>query len=450
RATCEAAGRLISSLLNQLTTALELRQQADMRARRLAILADVSHTVTESLDLLRVLDAVVQAVPRVMPAKAAAVALLDDDGHALRIRAGYGLSEEFMQVRFVPGKGLLGHVVVTGEVINAPDMLAEPRNAYAEHDRRAGLRALVAVPLRDGDRLIGVVAAFHDQPHSFTGGDQQVLEALANYAATAVRNARLYARVTQAYRELGVATRRLHDVQERLFHSDRLAMLGRLAGDTAHEMKNTLGGIIGAASTVRDQLEQLSDDDIRELVAAIAEEGWRLRDTIEAVRGYSKPGHYGGGAHSLAETIADAVRLLRFDHALMDLPFETTCPADLRFVGDRDRVKQVLINLLRNAVEALREVTNREPRIEVSGEAAGEMVRIKVSDNGVGIPAERIERIWEPFYTTKGVAGTGIGLDTVRQIVRAQGGEVEVTSEPGVGTTFTILLPRVREDEDEA
>ncbi len=441
REVCQAAASLIASLLDQVIVAVENRRRAELRALRLSLLAEVGHAATGALDLQKVLETIVQVVPRVMSVKAAAVLLPDAEREWLRVRASMGLGEEFQQAKFKVGRGLLGHVAYTGEPINAPDMWADTRNAYLDLDQREGLRAVLATPLRDGEEVIGVIGAYADAPHSFTGGDEQMLETLADYAATAVRNARLYERMTHAYRELGITTRRLREAQEKLFHSDRLALLGRWAGDTAHEMKNTLGGIIGAASTVRDQLDQLGDEEVRELLAAIADEGWRLRDTIEEIRSFSKPKHFGGGTHGALETVRDVLRLLRFEPFFQDAEVALSGPDGAAFVGDRDRVKQVLVNLLRNASEAFEGLTDRQPCIAVAVETTGEQVLIQVRDNGVGIPAERIDRIWEPFYTTKGRAGTGLGLDTVRQIVREQGGDVSVESEPGVGTTFTVALP---------
>jgi len=446
RDECQAAASVIGALLSRIVAAMALRERARLRARRMKVLSEVGHTVVSSLDTLHILETVVDVIPRILHVKAVVVALYDERREALRIRASRGVSDEFLSVRFEPGRGLIGTVASTGRAMNVPDMLVDPRNAYVEHDRREGLRALLAAPLLDGEQVIGVVGGFAGEPHSFTGGDEQMLSSLADYAATALRNARLYEQLNRAYRELGAATRRLQDTQEQLFHSDRLATLGRLAGDAAHELKNTLGGIIGAASTVRDQYGQLTEDEVRELLAAIAEEGWRLRDTIEAVRGYSKPSNGDVGPASLRQTIEESVRLLRFDRSLSQLPIEVECDPGIKFEGDRDRLKQVLINLLRNAVEAFEGVTDRQPRIRVVGDACGGRAVVRVEDNGVGIPADRIERIWEPFFTTKGAAGTGLGLDNVRQIVRAQGGEIEVASEAGVGTAFTLRLPLADEE----
>ncbi len=401
REVCQAAALVIGALLSRIVDAMQLRERARLRARRLKVLSEVGHTVASSLDTLRILDTVVDVIPRILNVKAVVVALFDERREQLRIRAARGVSDEFLTVRFEPGRGLLGTVASTGRPLNVPDMLVDPRNAYVDHDRREGLRALLAAPLLDGDQVLGVIGGFAGEPHSFSGGDEQMLSSLADYAATALRNARLYEQLNRAYRELGVATRRLQDTQEQLFHNDRLATLGLMAGGAAHELKNTLGGIIGAASTVRDQYDELSEDEVREQLAAIAEEGWRLRDTIESVRGYSKPSSGGVGPANLRQTIEESVRLLRFDRSLSQMPIEVDCDEAVAFEGDRDRTKQVLINLLRNAVEAFEGVTDRAPRIRIAGETGDGWAVVRVEDNGVGIPPERIDRIWEPFFTTK-------------------------------------------------
>ena len=440
RDVCYAAGSLIASLLAQIVSAVEHRRSAELQALRIGVLARVGRIVTDSLDLERVMDAVVEAVPQVMDARACLLSVVDDDG-VLRARAATGLGEECVGLEYRPGEGLAGLVLATGEPVNAPDLLNDPRSRNRNMYRREGLRSQLSVPLRDGDAVIGVVSVLRETAQPFGDDDLQVLANFADYTAAALRNAQLYRRMRQAYRELGVATRRLREAQDQVLHSDRLAEVGRLAGGAAHEMKNTLGGIIGAAATVRDQLDSMSDDDVRELVAAIATEGWRLRDTLEDVRSYAKPRHYGVGRQRLADVIAETLRLLRFDAKFRSLPVTVECDPEIEFLGDRDRCKQILLNLLRNAGDAVAGTTDREPAIRVAAQRLDGQVRLAVSDNGVGIAPEHLERIWEPFFTTKGAAGTGLGLDLVRQMLAAQGGGISVESTLGVGTTFTLTLP---------
>lgn len=440
RDTMYVAGELIASLLAQLVAAVEHRREAEALAQQVAALARVGHVVTASLDTGRVMEAVIDIIPEVMRADGCVIALVDDDG-VLRTRAFRGVSETYGHLEFRPGQGLSGTVLATGRPLNVSDMDLDPRSTYKNYDAKEGLHGLLSVPLRDGEAVIGVLSVFRREAGLFSVSDEQLLLNFAEYTAAAVRNAQLYERMGRAYRELGRATRRLNEIQEQMLHADRLAEVGRLAGGAAHEMRNTLGGIIGAAATVRDHLDHMSEEDVRELVAAIAEEGWRLRDTLEEVRGYAKPRHLGRGTHPLRRAVEETVRLLKFDSAFAKLHVEIDCDDDIDFVGDRDGLKQVLLNLLRNAGDAVAEVPDREPCVCVAVELTDGMVEVRVSDNGIGIPADRLERIWEPFYTTKGKAGTGLGLDLVRQIVVGQGGEIGVASQPGEGTIFTLRLP---------
>lgn len=440
RESLYAAGGLIASLLANLMAAVEHKQQAELQALRVQTLAKIGQVVTDSLDMHRVMEAVVDAIPQVMAVKACLVALVDDDS-VLRTRAGWGVDEDFMAFEYRAGEGIAGAVLATGLALNVPSLPDEPRSLHREWYARAGLHTLLCVPLRDGDAVLGVVTVFGGADAPYNEDDEQLLANFADYTAAAVRNAQVYGRMRQAYRELGMATRRLQETQDRLLQSDRLAEVGRLAGGAAHEMRNYLGGIIGAASTVRDRFGEMAEEDVRELLAAIAEEGWRLRDTLEEVRGYTKPHHYGSGRHNVAEMVNETVRLLRFDAKFSRLPLETACDDSLEFIGDRDRCRQILLNLLRNAAEAVAGLTDRKPQLAVDVAPAGATVELRVTDNGVGIPAAQLERIWQPFYTTKGQAGTGLGLDMVRQMLQAQGGSISVASEPGVGTTFTVVLP---------
>lgn len=438
-----AAGRLIRSLLEQLILNLQLRERAEIAARRLEKLARVGGLVTGGLDILRVLDEIADALLEVTGARSAVVGLVDEPDAVLRIRAGRGIDEEFTRVRL--DSGLLKHVCDTGEALLIEDIIADERNAYGDLDIEHGRRAMMAMPLRYRDLVLGVVAVFHPRPGRFEAEDLRVLGLFADYAASAVRNAQLYQRMQQAYRELGVASRKVQSQQAQLLHTDRLAEVGRLTGGAVHDLRNTLGGIIGVADSIREHLDTMDDATVRGLLAAIAEEGLQMRDALEAVRRYAKPSHHGTGLHSVREMIDEAVRLLKFDPGFSDLRVDVSAPADLTVCVDRDRLKQVLVNMLRNSADALAGLDDRVPQVELCAEAEAEHALIRVIDNGCGIPASELERIWEPFYTTKGEAGTGLGLDNVKEIVEADGGTIAVASTPGVGTTFTIRLPLTQE-----
>jgi two-component system NtrC family sensor kinase len=144
-----------------------------------------------------------------------------------------------------------------------------------------------------------------------------------------------------------------------------------------------------------------------------------------------------------------AIDLTKFDPDVKKLPIETALPADLpKLMLDSQKIEQVLVNLIVNAAHAMRDnPTDRTPVLKITSEQVGQCVQLKIIDNGHGIPPDKIKKIFDPFFTTKGVLGTGLGLSITHGIIESHGGKIEVTSEVGVGTTFTISLPIPTEAE---
>lgn len=434
------AAQLCYRFLSMLAASKEQHAAWEGLAQRLATLARIGRLVSASLDLQQVFEALIDSLPATLNIDGCLIGLLDEDG-VLRTRAYRGVSDAYAAMPHRAGVGLTGTVLATGQPLNVADMSRDPRSIYGAQDAAAKLRAMLCAPLLEGDLVVGVLTVYRREAGEFPEADLQVLLNFAEYAAAAVRNAELYERVGRVHRELGRANRRLDEAQAHMLHSDRLAEAGRVAGTAAHEMRNTLGGIIGAASTVRDQLDSLSPEDIHDLVSAIAEEGWRLRDTIEDMRGYARPFHGDSGWHELAPVLSETLRLLKYDPAFARIDLQHDCADQLEFRGDRDRFKQVMLNLLRNGGDATRDLTGRTPQIRLTAVLEGDRIVLRVIDNGSGIRPEHLEQIWQPFFTTKGQTGTGLGLDVVRQIIREQGGEITVESEWGVGSTFTLIIP---------
>lgn len=439
REAVQAAGDLMALLLNRLIEAEQRREEIRRRAEQVERLYEVGKVLTATLDWHKTLEAVAESVLAVLDVTSAFVTLIDEETQELYIVAARGISEQTVrEARFARGTGLVGYVAATGEPVLVADMRQDPRNAYHYIDERENLRAMVAVPLRRKDRIIGVIAACDAIPHTFTEEDANLLSTFAAQAAIAVENARLYDEMRQAYRDLAAAHRALRAAQEKVLHSARLATLGQLASGTVHELKNVLGGIIGAASTLRDRYHELPPEAVRELTDIIAAEGWRLRQAIEEMRDYAKPQPYQTATVPLPEIISEAQRLLQLDKRFRQVRLQVRAEAEPVVTCDREKLKQVFINLLLNALEAVDPQTGC---IEVWVSATDTEALVEVRDNGCGIPADKLDRIWEPFYTTKGETGTGLGLDLVRQIVTAHRGTIEVESEVGKGTTFTLRLP---------
>jgi signal transduction histidine kinase len=279
------------------------------------------------------------------------------------------------------------------------------------------------MPLRVNDRLTGLVALHRNRDlRIFSGEDLNILASVGSAASVALENARL--------------SRELRRSETALERANRLSSIGTLAAGIAHEIRNPLT----AVKTFLDLLPQRLDD--REFVSGFRElslsELRRVTDLIADLLAFGKSTSTERRPVDLGPSLDQVVRLLdstaRKRQVSLDLHLD---PKAHPAWADPDQVKQIVLNLVLNAIEASPD--GGTVTLEVSA-APREQVRFEVRDLGQGIPADQIESIFNPFFTTK-EQGTGLGLALVHQMVVEHGGEIVVESEVGQGTTFRVTLP---------
>ncbi|MFN4132021.1 MAG: sensor histidine kinase [Caldimicrobium sp.] len=230
----------------------------------------------------------------------------------------------------------------------------------------------------------------------------------------------------------------LAELEERhtyLIQTEKLASMGTLLFSVAHELNNPLNNISTSCQILKEEIESEDLNFKRELLSQIEEETDRARDIVRSILDYSKPGKKIN--ISLNSVIKEAIRFIKAEippkiELVIDLPEEIT------IFADPQQIKQVFLNLMKNSLEAI----EKEGMIKISAKEQNDFVEIVFSDTGKGIPKEAISRIFEPFFTTKeGKKGYGLGLFIVHKIIKEHGGNIEVHSEPGKGTSFIITLP---------
>jgi signal transduction histidine kinase len=226
------------------------------------------------------------------------------------------------------------------------------------------------------------------------------------------------------------------EVASRLAHTDQLASVGQLAAGLAHEIRNPLAGIQGALEILRDDS---TDEKNRRLHEEMLAELGRVNETLQTLLSSARPSAPRLASVDLSELMIEVHRLLEPSLRRKGVALEAELPSEpLEADIDKPKIRQVLINLVQNAAEAM----EGDGRIvlRAGGFAkVGEIV-LAVEDDGPGIPAEEQEKIFEPFYTTK-FSGTGLGLAIARSLVEQHSGSLLLESEPGHGTTFFVLLP---------
>jgi two-component system, NtrC family, sensor kinase len=223
---------------------------------------------------------------------------------------------------------------------------------------------------------------------------------------------------------------------------ERLASLGTMLAGIAHELNNPLSNLSTSAELLREGEVTATPAERRELVDQIVSEADRATDIIRTVLDFSRGSAFERRPTNLLQTVLGSVVLVRGDMPA-HVAVEMDVPADLEISADKAKLQQAFINILSNAVDAMRDA-HREGRIAISARSAGEAeVEVAFRDTGGGIPADVLDRVFDPFFSTKDVGrGTGLGLYLTHQIVEQHGGTIDVESELGKGTTFTVRLPR--------
>ncbi len=279
----------------------------------------------------------------------------------------------------------------------------------------------------EAQELFGILIVVDDRvKDAFSAEDIALLESLAVQIAVVIENSRQYRRL-----------------QER----DRLAALGQMAAGLAHEVKNPLGAIKGAAQLLNEPADGTPvDPTAGEFLSIILEEVERLDRVVGSVLDYARPSKGNPGETDVNSVVRRTLQVLSSDRD-EDCSFETDLVADLPMVrADAEQLRQVLINLMRNAVQAM----NGSGRVLVSTRARSartalpEWVEVSVRDDGPGIAPQVLKSLFVPFFTTKD-RGTGLGLAISQRVVEEMGGRIEVASQPGAGSTFTVVLPAVSE-----
>ncbi|MGC8737919.1 MAG: two-component system sensor histidine kinase NtrB [Candidatus Hydrogenedens sp.] len=222
------------------------------------------------------------------------------------------------------------------------------------------------------------------------------------------------------------------ELRAHIQHKERLALIGEMSATIAHEIRNPLGGIRGFASFLAQDLPE--DDPRQRFVKKIMQGIQTLEHTINDLLEYARPIELKQEVRPLCELIRSSLEFLSYDKKNISILVE--CPPEIKTNFDFIRMKQVITNIVVNAVQSI----STQGIIKIKGEVENKFVRIEIKDNGCGIKPEILPKIFSPFFSTK-ERGTGLGLALCAKIVDAHGGQIKAESAVGEGTTITIWLP---------
>jgi len=434
--------QLAQAFADQAAVAFEnarLYAEAARRRREAEELARVARMLTESLEVTTVGQRIVESVLPLFRTLSSGLFLLQADG-SLRAVAWGGRAREHFEVGqvFAAGVGIMGRAVAAGMAVWCRDVLTEPGLVLTEDLRRrivaTGHHATLAIPLRAKGQPIGVLSITDQNARSFSDEEVDLLQAFADQAAVAIENARLYREAQEAYDELSRA-------QAQLVRGETLRAVGELASGAAHHLNNLLAVVVGRTQILLHRVEAPEIRRPLEIVERAALDGAEVVRRLR-VFGRARPtaSVESVDLNAIATEVVELTRPRWRDEpqargATIDAVLEPgPVPA---IAADGAALREVLVNLVLNAVDAM----PNGGAITVRTWAAGDWVHCSVSDTGIGMSAEVQRRALEPFFTTKGVKSTGLGLSVNHGIIRRHGGDLTIDSAKGRGTMVTFMLP---------
>ena len=416
------------------------------RNSELAGLHETTYALLEHRDRDTVLATIVDSARSLLGTDHGYLYLVDEEAGRLKLAVGFGYFATVDGPDVAPGEGVSGRVWETVAPVVVDDYRTWPHRLAAFQSDR--LHATAGVPLLVQDRVIGILGVVSDdRGRRFAPAEIALLQRLAQLAALALENARLH---ESAQREI-VERDRLHG---QLRQAQKMEAIGRLAGGIAHDFNNLLTAIGGYAELGLADLEGGSPEAAAESITQIRRASSRAAELTAQLLAFSRKQVLDLRELDVNEVVSDMASML----ARMlgeDIVLSAQLDPELGTVmADPGQVEQMVMNLAINARDAMPGGGNLSivtSNIELSpGEPPpapellpGSYVLLRIADTGVGMEPELAERVFEPFFTTKDVGeGTGLGLATVHGIVSQSGGAVWAESEPGVGTCFSICLPR--------
>jgi signal transduction histidine kinase len=484
---------LVSNFANQAVIAIEnarllkeLRQRTDDLSESLQFqtaTADVLKVISRSPDALKpVLDVIVQTSRDLCNANSSVIFLMRDNKFHV-VAASNEQPEYFEPVRANPiALDQVGSAIARAgremHTVHVRNSRQDTESGFGGPLDNGPARSMLAVPLIREGHVIGGISLGRAFLDPFSSRQIEAIESFADQAVIAIANVSLFDQVQQRTKELLKSLEDLRSAQDRLIQTEKLASLGQLTAGIAHEIKNPLNFVNNFSALSAELVDEVNDvlsgitlelkprQELEELTALlksnlekVVQHGKRADSIVKNMLLHSRSG---SGEHRPVEinaVVEESLNLAYHGARAEGQDFNITLERDFDQAGVADiypqEITRVLLNLISNGLYAAtkRAATSSngfEPKLRAATRNLGDQVEIRIRDNGMGIPTDIREKIFNPFFTTKPAGeGTGLGLSMSHDIVVKQhGGRIDVVTEPGSFTEFVITLPRVMPAQD--
>ena len=440
---------VLETLADFLATAMnnvKLYEETKKKAHRLALTDQINRAISSTLDLESIFKIVSEELKKVMDYDRLSLAFWHPQQHCFKLELVHSQN----QTTASRGKPIpadetsMYEVVKTKKPYYIPKLILE--DCKRPMDRlifSEGIRSYLSIPILNEREVIAVLSLESKKSNEFETEHIELLNSIGGHLSVAIKNARLFSDLESAYENLKRA-------QDRLIQTEKLRALGEMAGGVVHDFNNILTSILGRAQLILKKLEKQGlekpEDLLRglKLIEESATDGTKILSRIQKCTKGKKDTAL--SPVDLSQIVEDSIEMTKAcwqDWAILS-GIRIDVKKDLKDIkkvlGNATELREVMTNLIINAVDAMPEGGT----LSLKTEEDQRFVYLKVSDTGIGMSEDVKNKIVEPFFTTKGTKGTGLGMSVVYSIISRHDGEIKIRSSPGRGSTFIIKLPKCK------
>ena len=405
------------------------------RLMNLSVMYKATQAISHVVDIDTLLPQILQLVFESIGADRGAILLKGPDGElepkAVRWRGSAGEDE-----RMSISRTIIDHVLGKGEGVITTDAPADARFGPAHSIVNLGIREAVCVPVQGRHTTLGVLyadvravpeigitfASLKDgAKHRLTKDHLMLMVAIGHQAGLAIENTTLYEAKIQA---------------------ERLAAVGQTIATLSHHIKNILQGIRGGSYLIDMGLNDKDDAIVRRGWGIVEKNQAKIYNLVMDMLSFSKDREPALESADLNETVHDVIELMQSRAAELGVTLVWNPGPEIPAVQiDPDGIQRAILNIVTNAIDASEDIERGTVTVATTWDEETQIARVIVIDNGTGIPPGEVAKIFEVFESTKGSRGTGLGLPVSQKIIREHGGTIQIASEVGKGSTFTVELP---------
>lgn len=437
-------------LQQQITERVAAEKALQQQLTRISLLNQIASALSDRQDLERIVRIVLAQLEQHLPVDFGSVSIFNARNEQLEVAAvrQRGRPEKLTPHSLAPAGSCDASLAAfagcrSGQQVYIPDSRSVTDSALRRF-ADDGLRSVAAIPLMVDRSFFGLLIVARSLPNAFTSGECEFLRMLAEQVAVAGSQARLYSELQRAYTEL-------RESQRAIMQQERLRALGQMASGIAHDINNTLTPIVTFSDILLEREPNLSER-TRTCLQHIQTAGSDIAGIVARLRDFYRPRedhepHEQIDLHALLDQLGELTRprwrdMPQARGVVIDLKTEYA-PDVPRVTGNPTELRESITNLILNAVDAMPDggTLTLCTRLRADSSAHSSQVLIEVKDTGIGMDETTRQRCLEPFFSTKGQRGTGLGLAMVYGVMERHGGQIEVESRPGEGTLMRLVFP---------